>query len=508
MKSVQIKNLRSLRDTGQIEVRKINLLVGNNSSGKSTFLRVFPLLKQSINKRINGPILWCGDDDDYVDFGSFKEALNNSTDEKSIRLQFEFNVNINSQRHYLGNDDYYCDIKIEFAIMHKKDSEYDYISECVISYLGHEIQSFFSEEEKIIRLNFDSEETRISATHKNFFPLRYDTPLFGLSFLEVQMMARQYLEKIILVKNETADIAEKVYSLNSYIFYLYKRIVLNERQENTSTKLKSSNIFEVPKMYLVDKKEELKKWLILYYLQDVFEHVSDYIKLYFNNVYYMAPVRATAERYYRLRNAAVNEVDCRGKNLPVFLNSLENKNFSQFQRWTRDNLGFEVVKAASEGHVSLKIKKVGQSKTVNLSDTGFGYSQILPIVTQLWYIAVQNKNVDDMIWAYKGNNIPRTIVIEQPELHLHPALQAKLMDIIVKVANAGNVNFIIETHSETMINRVGNLIDNGKINSEDVGIAIFEKEFGSEDTFVRIGGFDKDGYLENWPMGFFEPEEI
>ena len=72
MNSIQVKNLRSLTDTGKIDVKKINILVGTNSSGKSTFLRIFPLLKQSFNKKINGPILWCGDDDDYVDFGSFE----------------------------------------------------------------------------------------------------------------------------------------------------------------------------------------------------------------------------------------------------------------------------------------------------------------------------------------------------------------------------------------------------------------------------------------------------
>ena len=71
---------------------------------------------------------------------------------------------------------------------------------------------------------------------------------------------------------------------------------------------------------------------MLYYLPDYFQVISNYIRTYFRKVYYIAPVRATAERYYRLRNAAVNEVDCRGKNLPVFLNSLSNKNFAQFQK--------------------------------------------------------------------------------------------------------------------------------------------------------------------------------
>lgn len=89
---------------------------------------------------------------------------------------------------------------------------------------------------------------------------------------------------------------------------------------------------------------------------------------------------------------------------------------------------------------------------------------------------------------------------------MHPALQAKLIDIIVKVASEQNVNFIIETHSETMINRVGSSIENEKIKNSDVGVLIFEKKFGEDDTLVKRGGFDEEGYLENWPIGFFDPE--
>ena len=91
VKEIQMKNFRSLKDTGIQTLSPITILVGENSSGKSTFLRAFPLLKQSISKRTSGPILWAGDVDDYVDFGSFKETV---TNDKSKEISFGFKFNI------------------------------------------------------------------------------------------------------------------------------------------------------------------------------------------------------------------------------------------------------------------------------------------------------------------------------------------------------------------------------------------------------------------------------
>lgn len=92
VKEIQIKNFRSLKDTGLQKLAPITLLVGENSSGKSSFLRTFPLLKQSISKKTSGPILWAGDVDDYVDFGSFEETVTNDGS-KAIGFKFKFKTN-------------------------------------------------------------------------------------------------------------------------------------------------------------------------------------------------------------------------------------------------------------------------------------------------------------------------------------------------------------------------------------------------------------------------------
>ena len=145
MKSIGIKNLRSLRDTKQMEIKPINILVGSNSSGKSTFLRLFPLMKQSLRNKINGPILWAGDDDDYVDFGSFSEAVNNNSKEKIIKFRFTFDMKLNTSYDLLfiynflpyasNGRDYSFDVDI--SLSQYKDIELDYISEVGIKFLTY-----------------------------------------------------------------------------------------------------------------------------------------------------------------------------------------------------------------------------------------------------------------------------------------------------------------------------------------------------------------------------------
>ena len=76
----RIQNLRSIKDSGEIRLKPIMILLGANSSGKSTFLRSFPLFTQSVDKKLRGPIAWF--DTSFVDFGDFKTAKNRFAEEE------------------------------------------------------------------------------------------------------------------------------------------------------------------------------------------------------------------------------------------------------------------------------------------------------------------------------------------------------------------------------------------------------------------------------------------
>ena len=121
MEALRVENLRSLADTGFIALKPITLLLGQNSSGKSTFLRCFPLIRQSIEARTSGPILWYGR---FVDFGSFREAIRTDGENENITFHFRFTIH-GSERKMLVRRDFMApeDLPIQLSLKIVGDDE-------------------------------------------------------------------------------------------------------------------------------------------------------------------------------------------------------------------------------------------------------------------------------------------------------------------------------------------------------------------------------------------------
>ena len=100
MKALSIRNLRSISDSGYIELKPLTIVLGTNSSGKSTFLRTFPLLKQSISVKTESPVLWYGN---YVDFGEFSDVISDQNSDGNVVLSFKFQTTANLIKQQSGH---------------------------------------------------------------------------------------------------------------------------------------------------------------------------------------------------------------------------------------------------------------------------------------------------------------------------------------------------------------------------------------------------------------------
>ena len=310
-------------------------------------------------------------------------------------------------------------------------------------------------------------------------------------------------------EREIAKLLEKITRSNTKednLLDFAQRLMVCQSKEELKKDLSNNTTFISIANYFKnqDQSSELldniNTLLVLGVLPELIHTINQVLSYEIKNIHYLKPIRASVNRYYRIQGLNIDHVDADGSNLAMILYNLKENERKSFEKWTQKSFGISFSVSDDSGHASLIIKN-NENQSINLADTGYGYSQILPIIVELWLLLQKS---DD------ANNRSITVVIEQPELHLHPAFQAKVIDLfanIIKQAkkNSIDIKIIFETHSETMINRLGYLVYNKQLNTQDVNILAFQKN--ECETTVKHMNFDEDGLICGWPVGFFSVEE-
>lgn len=513
MKFIKLQNFRSLTNTNDIEIKPITLLLGQNSSGKSTFARSFALLKQGTSVRARGPFLWVGE---LVDFGGVSETVSSFALERKLSLTYKFDLpeSIGILRKNLGRSTGYVEIAVSISELEtsaKTDVSFEYsidIDKDNFSFTltrEGDISSFF-----INGINYTELMTHISAKH-----WKGPIPTFA--------------------SKSTTDALKKIEDKDSPDdFESTLRALVNSRMHGRTGEQKRDNLIDrlirYPRALLqISKlgstgdaswKKYVKDWsvrspefkslkgLVLgYRFLDYMSLISEYTIGVLEHSKYITPLRASAERYYRKQGLAVDELDAKGSNFSQFLSNMSPHEQFKFSEWSQKFFGVSISVEEQGGHLSVFItSKEDPSTKVNITDTGFGFSQMFPILAQLW-VAQQGAQEEDVV------NIPILFSIEQPELHLHPRLQANLADVLVNSIRASNeagidLRLMIETHSEYLVNRLGYLISKNEFPNTQASVLIFDRKSYLEPTRIIRATYSERGFLENWPHGFFEPVSL
>jgi len=137
------------------------------------------------------------------------------------------------------------------------------------------------------------------------------------------------------------------------------------------------------------------------------------------------------------------------------------------------------------GRYEVRVRTKLHGAWASLVDVGFGISQYLPII------------VADL-QLRKGS----TLMIDQPEIHLHPSVQAQLADYFIRQVKSNNKRYFIETHSEYILNRLRASIVKGIISPSSVRVYYFDNQSGEPE--IHQVHFTKSGKILNAPKGFFE----
>jgi hypothetical protein len=537
MKSFRVKNLRSVADSGVVELRPITIIVGKNSSGKSTLTRVLPLLKQSVEVSTSGPILWYGD---YVDFGSIETALRKSGVEgdSASHVSFEFNVDLPPKRGSSsdpGIERHPTAVSASIKVSRRPgDQRESYLSE--FCYLVDGVRVRVSLDAVGNVLDFEVDGDSLSRR------LSTETWRIAPSVLLPTRFVRGNEESLSPIYLTTEHLVQVARPFGVHTFYHSRfrrdnelvRAAVGVLFRSDFSEYGHFGLYSILDYFDADVIDEasLRQWIVkkphkqrkkmglresieknpadlrvaagllaaIRALSSVAEMESSLAKTLEDSAY-TGPLRVNPSRFYRRQEVSVQEIDHRGHNFPMFLRSLSDLEMHDLSEYARRSFGVNVERRASGEQIEVLVSDGGPM--VNLVDAGFGFSQLLPFVAQIWNISRKGK----------GPLRRRMQVLEQPELHLHPAHQAKISDMLAGVVRESNkagasIRFVVETHSEAIVNRLGELIANKVLRAEDAQVLVMGSETnpGDNGAFdVRRADFDENGVLRHWPFGFFNP---
>ncbi|MDE5539815.1 MAG: AAA family ATPase, partial [Bacilli bacterium] len=233
--------------------------------------------------------------------------------------------------------------------------------------------------------------------------------------------------------------------------------------------------------------------------------ISRIISSQFENILYIAPLRNTPERTYII-NKNVDSVGVAGQDTPILLAKLKDKIVTTDMCCPYININKDNSAYVSTDYLSIiqdwlnyfeigKLNISGENRTINIklgdhniTDVGFGMSQLLPIITQ--GVCMDKE---------------QTLLIEQPEIHLHPKMELQMADFLIHMAKTDR-HVIVETHSDHIINRIiKRIMENPSLidkNNPIIRIIFLEKENSLSPKKIDID-IDKYKGVLNGTKNFF-----
>ncbi|MCA0353400.1 MAG: DUF3696 domain-containing protein [Chloroflexi bacterium] len=311
------------------------------------------------------------------------------------------------------------------------------------------------------------------------------------------------LESAMRYKNESPSITRNIYTFlkkDKSVYRNYKVVEFEETYTYTDSEtnivIEKGNPYFASKFYtlphdfwnptsLLAGKINMPE--LLYFIQ-IFEEQ-------FRDVQYLGPIREDPKRFYQW-TGEIRSLGNRGEHAVLVLladqkRDSETRLAKQVASWLKD-LGLiadfrlqQIAPNVDLHEVRVKIKS--NAAEVLLTDVGFGVAQILPVLV--------------LCASAKHGS---TIILEQPEIHLHPVVQSNLADILIETIKRG-VQIVLESHSEHLLHRLQRRIAEEKLSNTDTALYFCDMDDTGTSHAVPLD-VDKYGNIRNWPKDFFGDE--
>ncbi len=220
-----------------------------------------------------------------------------------------------------------------------------------------------------------------------------------------------------------------------------------------------------------------------------------------DKTYYLGPLREFPQRDYLWAHSRPTDVGRRGEKAIEAILSATDRGEKRNLKWKAPRMPFqemiaywlremglieefrveEIAPGSNRWQARVRTKRGADE--VLLTDVGFGVSQVLPVITLLQYVA-------------EGS----TVILEQPEIHLHPLAQSALADVIIQAADHRRIQVIVESHSEHLLLRLQRRIAEEAVSADDIALYFCDAPKGLS-NLSRLE-LDMFGNIANWPANF------
>lgn len=495
MNSFSVANIKSFENSGEIELKPITILAGKNSCGKSTLLRFPAVLEQTVEySGINPPVSFLGN---QIDYGNFEDIVYQKDQSRRISFSISYSFDISGNtRYYLGRS---------FAVGKKKDSTEDV----------RKVTLFITLKKIHKQIKVDQVKMMIDQTSLSCLTWDPESKKYTLA------IDSYYSDNMLKEVSENIDFSNEVVSFEKF-FPVYNvdsemiKCIAKSKGVSFSSDTELEKLVKCCLIYEGDitrhsvqftdeEKEIATTFMYFSYVAKIMTFFHNlFIAEYRSRVSYIGPFRNIPERIYRYSESSQRHVGGKGENASDILMTLKYSSskqtvFSNVSEWLEKYFGYSLDLDELGNNYFQIVLKDKYSVKASITDVGFGISQVLPIILEVCLFADNQKKKPSFI-----NDI---ILIEQPELHLHPAAQACLADLFAICISANpNARLIIETHSEHLISKLQVLIADPHcdLDNDMVQILYVDKnEDGS--SYINNIGIDENGKFDReWPKDFFD----
>jgi predicted ATP-dependent endonuclease of OLD family len=308
-------------------------------------------------------------------------------------------------------------------------------------------------------------------------------PNLGVNTIADYLVNNQWGNKIYeLTENEESKLVEELISWNEETSFIESVILEDRRSEKDKKEDDEKGIYQYEgiKFHQIigqGDNNQLAKLLI--------EKISELINQFTRKLpfIHLSAMRGFQQRVYKTSQPKYHLEDALSKLLGMqHKNSKDKLNF--INEWVyyfgiSDDKKNKLIAEIIEGdYVRGFIESGSKKEKINIADFGLGISQLLPII----------------IYTADAIDTDLLICIEEPGTHLHPTLQAKLVEFMLSVNRNYNLQFLIETHSETFIRKLQYEIVNNEENKPD-SIVIRYLNYSNGSRVSQRIGIDENGEL-------------